>query len=213
MPFMAPTPSSCHIAVRLCPVHGTLFPFRCDAVTCLYSDLVHAGGRTPLSKPESWWRRVLFLGIATIPVTYSYMVGLHVLFWVLEESRDVDAPERCTISGCRKKATKDCFSCGVPRLRATHEGVLCPACSQVGVGSKASAVAIAPQAPGFPVNVTCLLPAVTSTLHLALHPLPAPPPNPFRPDDHCNLWWMSACSGYGHMMPRHWSQPRTRTSR
>ena len=31
---MAPTPSSCHIAVRVFPVHGTLFPFRCDAVTC-----------------------------------------------------------------------------------------------------------------------------------------------------------------------------------
>ena len=160
--------------------HGDLF--------VLYSDLVHAGGCTPLSKPASWWRRVLFLGIATVPITYSYTVGVHVPFWGLEESR-VDGPERCTISGCRRKAAKDCFSCGMPRLCATHEGELCPACSQVSVGSKASAAASAPQAPGFPVGVTCLLPVLTSTLHLALHPLPAPPPNPFRPDDHSNVRW------------------------
>ena len=94
----------------------------------LYSDLVHAGGCTPLSKPASWWRRVMFLGIATVPVTLSYTVGVHVPFWISEESRAVDGPERCTIPGCRTKAAKDCFSCGMPRLCATHEGELCQAC-------------------------------------------------------------------------------------
>ena len=158
----------------------------------LYSDLVHAGGCTPFFKQESWWRRVLFFGIATIPVTYSYMVGVRVPFWGLEESCDVDGPERCTISGCRKNTTKHCFSCGVPRLCATHEGELCLACSQLIIGSKATAVASAPPALGFPVGVTCLLPVLTSTLYLALHPVPAPPPNPFRPDDKYNVRWDGA---------------------
>ena len=121
-----------------------------------------------------------------VPVTYSYTVGVPVPFWGLEESR-VDGPKRCTIPACQRKTAKDCFSCGMPRLFATHEGELCPACSQVSVGSKASAAASAPQAPGFLVGVTCLLPVLTSTLHLALHPLPAPPPKPFRRDDHCNI--------------------------
>ena len=164
-------------------------PLRRGDLFVLYSDLVHAGGCTPLSKRASWWRRVLFLGIATIPVTYSYAVGVRVSFWGLGESRDIDGPQRCTISGCRRKATKDCFGCGVSRLCATHEGELCPACSQVSVGSKASAAASAPQALGFPVRVTCLFPVLTSTLHLALHPLPPPPPNPFRPDDHSKVRW------------------------
>ena len=95
----------------------------------LYSDLVHAGGCLPLSKRASWWRQVLFLGSATIPITYSYTVRLHVPLWFLEESRNIDGPECCTISGYRRKAAKDCFSCGMPRLCATHEGELCPACS------------------------------------------------------------------------------------
>ena len=185
-------------------------PLRRGDLFVLYSDLVHAGGCTPLSKPASWWRRVLFLGIATVPVTYSYTVGVHVPFWGLEESR-VDGPERCTISGCRRKAARDCFSCGMPRLCATHEGELCPACSQVSVGSKASAAASAPQALGFPVGVICLLPVVTSTLHLALHPLPAPPPFSTLFDQMTILMssGMSARSGHGHTRPRHWSQPRT----
>ena len=148
------------------PWDPIFIPMRCGDLFVLYSDLVNAGGCTPLSKPESWWRQVLFLGIATIPVMYSYTVRVRVPFWGLEESRDVDGPERCTISGCRKKATKDCLSCWVPRLCATREGELCPVCSQVSVGSKASAAASAPQAPGFPVGVTCVLPVLTSTLHL-----------------------------------------------
>ena len=164
-------------------------PLRRGALFVLYTDLVHMGGCTPLSKPASWWRRVPFLGIATIPVTYSYTVGVCVPFWGLEESCDVDGPECCTISGCWRQATKDCFSCGMPRPSATHEGELCPVCSQDSVGSKASAAASAPQALGFPVGVTCLLPNLTSTLHLALHPLPAPPPNPFQPYDHSNVSW------------------------
>ena len=82
-------------------------PLRRGDLFVLYSDLVHAGGCRPLSKPASWWRRVLFLGTATIPVTYSYTVRGHVLFWGLEESCDVDGPERCTISGCWRKSTKD----------------------------------------------------------------------------------------------------------
>ena len=53
-------------------------PLRRGDLFVLYSDLVHAGGYTPFSKPESWWRRVLFLGIATISVTYSYTVGVRV---------------------------------------------------------------------------------------------------------------------------------------
>ena len=149
-------------------------PLRRRDLFLLYSDLVHAGGCTPLSKPESWCRRVLFLSIATIPVTYAYAVGVRVPFRGLQESRDVDRPECRTISGCRQKATKDCFGCGVPRLCATHERELCPACSQVSVGSKVSAAASALEALEFLVGVTCLLPVVTSTLHLALHPLPAP---------------------------------------
>ena len=163
-------------------------PLRRGDLFVLYIDLVHAGGCTPLSKPASWWRRVLFLGIAMVPVTPSYTVGVHVPFWGSEESR-VDGPECCTISGCRRKVAKDCFSCGMPRLCATHEGERCPACSHVSVGSKASAAASAPQALGFPVGVTCLLSLLTSTLHLALHPLPALRPNPFRPKDHCNVRW------------------------
>ena len=162
-------------------------PLRRGDLFLLYGDLVHAGGCTPLSKPGVMVETSAFLGIATIPVTYSYTVGVRVPFWGLEESRNVDGPKCCTISGCRKKATKDCFSCGVPRLCATHEGELCPACSHISVGSNASAATSAPQAPGFPVGVTCLLPVLTSKLHLALHPLSAPPPNPFRPDDHCNV--------------------------
>ena len=131
---------------------------------------------------------MLSLGIATVPVTYSYTVGVHVPFWALEESR-VDGLERCTISGCRRKAAKDCFSRGMPRLCATYEGEPCPACSQLSVGSKASAAASAPQALGFPVGVTCLLAVLTSTPHLALHPVPAPLANLFRPDDHSNVRW------------------------
>ena len=72
---------------------------------------------------------------------------------------------------------------------STHEGEPCPACSKVSVGSKASVAASAPQVLGFPVGVTCLLPVLTSTLHLALHPLPAPPPNPFGLGDHSNVRW------------------------
>ena len=132
---------------------------------------------------------MLFLGTATIPETYWYTVGLHVPFWALEESRDADGPERCTILGYRRKAAKDCFSCGMPRLFATHEGELCPTCSQVSVGSKASAAASASQALGLAVGVTWLLPVLTSTLHITLHPLPAPPPNPFQPNDHSNVRW------------------------
>ena len=143
----------------------------------LYSDLVHTGGCTPLSKPASWWRRVLFLGIATVLVTYSYRVGVHVPFWGLEESRAVDGLQRCTISGCRRKATKDCFSCGMPRLCATREGEICAACLHVSVGSKAIAAASAPQAMGFPAGVTVLLPVLTSTLHLA--PPASTPSQPF----------------------------------
>ena len=112
-----------------CPRDPIPTPLRRGDLSVLYNDLVHAGGCTPLSKPESWWRPVLFLGITTIPVTYSYTLGVRVLFWGLEECRDVDGPECCPISGCRKKATKDCFSCGVPRLCATHEGESCRACS------------------------------------------------------------------------------------
>ena len=141
----------------------------------LYSGVVHAGGCTPLSKPESWWRRVLFLGIVPISVTYSYTVGVHVPFCGLEERRDVDGPEHRTISGSRKKATKDCFSCGVQRLCATHEGELCPARSQVSVGSTASLTASAPQALEFPVGVTCLLPVLTST-----HCLAPPASSPYQ---------------------------------
>ena len=77
-------------------------PLRPGDLFVLYSDLVHVGGCTPFSKAESWWRRVLFLGIATIPVTYLYTGGVHVLFWGLEECQHVDGLERCTISGCRK---------------------------------------------------------------------------------------------------------------
>ena len=55
-------------------------PLRPGDLFVLYSDLVHAGGCTPLSKPSSWWRRVLFLGIATIPITYWYTVAVHVPF-------------------------------------------------------------------------------------------------------------------------------------
>ena len=73
---------------------------------------------------------MLFLGIATIPVTYSHTVGVRVPSGGLEECREVDGPERCTICGFCKKATNDCFSCGVPRLYATHEGQLCAACYQ-----------------------------------------------------------------------------------
>ena len=105
----------------------------------------------------------------------------------MEESRNVDGPEHCTILACPKKATKDCFICGVLRLCATHEAELSSACSQLSVGSKVSAAASAPQAMGFQVGVTCSLPAVTTTRHVALHPLLAPPPNPFRPDEHCNV--------------------------
>ena len=86
-------------------------------------DLVHLGKCALLSKPEAWWR-VLFLGIATIPVTYSYTVGIHVPFSALEDCRDVDGPERSMILGRPKKATKDCLRCGVPRLCATHEGLV-----------------------------------------------------------------------------------------
>ena len=63
-----------HIPIPL--RHGDLF--------VLYNDLVHAGGCTPLSQRESWWRRVLLWGIATISVTYSYMVGVRVPFWDFE---------------------------------------------------------------------------------------------------------------------------------
>ena len=115
------------------------------------------------------------MGIATIPVTYSYMVVVRVPFWGLEECCDVDGLERCTISGCQKKATKDCFRCGAVRLYATHEGELCPACSHVSVGSKAGAAATAHVVLGFSVGVTRLLPVPTSTLHLALNSLLAPP--------------------------------------
>ena len=111
------------------PWHPIPIQLRRGDLFVLYSDFVHAGGCTPLSKPASWWRRVLFLGIATIPVTYSYTVGVHVLFWGLEEDPDADGPECCTIPGCRRKATKDSFNCGMRRLCATHEGELCPACS------------------------------------------------------------------------------------
>ena len=152
------------------PWDPTPIPLRRGDLFILYSDLVHAGagGCTPLSKPESWWRRVLSLGIATIPVTYLYTVGVRVPFSRLEQSHDVDVSERCTILGRRKKATKDCFTCGVPRLCATHEEELCPACLPISVGSKASAAASAPQALGFPVGVTCLLPVLTqSTRSLA----------------------------------------------
>ena len=31
---MALTPSSCRTTTRVCPVRGTLFPFRCNTVTC-----------------------------------------------------------------------------------------------------------------------------------------------------------------------------------
>ena len=55
--------------------------------------------------------------------------------------------------------------------------------------------ASAPQALVFPVGVTCVLPVLTSTLHLALHPLPAPPANPFRRDDHCNVRWDECALG------------------
>ena len=144
-------------------------PLRRGDLFVLYSDLVHAGGCTPLSKPASWWRRVLFLSIATVPVTYSYTVGIHVPFWGLEESR-VDGPERCTISGCRRKAAKDCFSCGMPRLCATHEGELCPACSRFSFGSKASAAA---SAPGAGVSSRGHLLASRPDLHTA--PCLAPP--------------------------------------
>ena len=178
-------PHSCEGLLR--PWDPIPIPLRRDDLFLLYGDLVHAGGCTPLSKPASWWRRVLFLDIATISVTYSYTVGVRVPFWGLKESRDVDGPERCTISGCRRKAKKDCFGCRMPRLCATHEGELCLGCSQVSVGSKASAAASAPQALGFPLGVTCLLPILTSTLHLGLQPLPTPPPNPFRPHAHSNV--------------------------
>ena len=94
-----------------CPWDPIPIPLRCGDLFVLYSDLVHVGGCTPVCKPVSWWRRVLFLGIATISVTYSYTVGVRVQFWGLEGCHDVDAPERCSISGCQKKATKDCFSC------------------------------------------------------------------------------------------------------
>ena len=49
-------------------------PLRRGDLFVLYNDLVHVGGCTPLSKPASWWRRVLFLSISTFPVTYSYTV-------------------------------------------------------------------------------------------------------------------------------------------
>ena len=74
---------------------------------------------------------------------------------------------------------------GLPRLCATYEGELCPACSHVSVGSKARAAASTFQALRFLVSVTCLLPVVSSTLHLALQPLLAPPPNPFQQVDQC----------------------------
>ena len=187
-------------------------PLRPGDLFVLYSDLVHACQCTTLSKPASWWRHVLFLGIATVPVTYSYTVGVHIPFWGFEESR-IDGPERCTISGCRRKAVKDCFSCGMPRVCASHEGELCPACWQVSVGSKASAVASAPQAQGSPVGVTCLLPILTSTLHLALHPCQHPLPTLFDQMIIVILSGMSVRSGHGRTRPRHWSQPRTTASR
>ena len=149
-------------------------PLRHGDFFVLSSDLVSAGRCTLLSKPASWWRRVLFLGIATIPVTYSYTVGVRVPCWGLKERRDVDGPKRCSISGCRKKGAKDSFSCGVPRLCAIHEGELCPACSQVSVGSKASEAASAPRGAGVSSWGHLFASLLTSTLHLALHPLPAP---------------------------------------
>ena len=126
----------CHSARR-----GDLFVF------CM--DSVHAGGCIPLSKPESWWRRTLLLGIATIPVRCSYTVGAGIRFGGLEDGRNVDGRAPDTISGFRKKATKGCFRCGVPRLCVTYEGELCLACWQVCVGSMASAAASAPRTPGF----------------------------------------------------------------
>ena len=62
-------------------------PLRRGNLFVLHSKLVHAGGCTPLSKLALWWRQVLFLGIATIPVTYSYTVGVHILFRGLDEPR------------------------------------------------------------------------------------------------------------------------------
>ena len=56
-------------------------PLRRGDLFVLYSDIVHAGGCTPLSKQASWWGRVLFLGIGIVLVTYSYTVGVHLPFW------------------------------------------------------------------------------------------------------------------------------------
>ena len=56
------------------PLDPIPFPLRCGDLFVLYSDSVHAGRCRPLSKPQSWWRRVLVLGIATIPVRYSFTV-------------------------------------------------------------------------------------------------------------------------------------------
>ena len=67
-------------------------PLRRGDLFVFYSDLVHAGRCRPLSKPESWWRRALFLGIATIPFTNSYTVAVPAPFWGSEESRDVEGP-------------------------------------------------------------------------------------------------------------------------
>ena len=91
------------------------------------------------------------------------MVGVCVLFWAMEDGHDIIGPERFAIVGCWKKVMKDCFSYGAPRLCATHEGELCPACLPVSVGCKAAAGAGAPQTLGFPVGVIYLLPVLSST--------------------------------------------------
>ena len=128
---------------------------------------------------------MLFLGIATTPVTYPYTIGIRLPFGGLEDGCEVAGTEEYVISRCRNKATKKCFSSGVPRLCACHEGEMCPACSIVRVGSNVNAAGA--QILGFPFEVTCLLLVLSSKLHLALNPVLAPPPSPLRPNDHSNI--------------------------
>ena len=49
---------------------------------------------------------MLFLGMATIPVTYTYTVEVRVPFWGLRVSGDVDGPDRSPLSDCWKKDTR-----------------------------------------------------------------------------------------------------------
>ena len=184
-------------------------PLRCGDLFILYGDLVHVGGCTRLSKPESWWKRVLFLGIATIPVTYS-LLTTHVLTtnthlrarrtWLpLVTGTKPQHPTTKAVLGGLLLTTRDRTA-----LRTNKPAAILRTPKQNANSDRVQRVQqlVLLTCWAFQSGVTCLLPVLSSTLRLALHPLPAPPPNLFRLDDHSNVR-MSAHSGHGHTRPRH----------